>query len=470
MKSVLLFFLISYNLSAGEKFVLFMGGGGDDPKERPSTIFDQELFRAAAYLNSPYLKKENVDIVFNGGHPNTERDLKFHFPNKEIKPLSRKSYSETIDKYKNLINSGKIKSGDSLMIMIDSHGAPAVSGSLAHQVATGKHGSNQQIDLAELKEVVKLANAKGIKLAIADLGCYSGNTQQLANDKTCVISSTGPDVLSYKGDKAFSYYLLNNLRSGDNLEDSFLKARNTCTDRSYPMISSTKNLSVFNLTYNAIKPYLSFKEDDGSTPGYIDDNWLRDNSEALYCQNVKNYNSFLKMINVFEADQESMSQIVSKIFFEERSKYWGLKKLLQQAYNEYRKYAGEYLVYKKKLSKKITFKYRNSKNELREINYTVEQILFSNFQDLLSKELKGANDQGLVNLYNAIISQQTNLKKKYPGLVTIEKRLREIGKKIKETESLSIKISNEERKLYSDLYNQYVLKSEKSNPCRDFKL
>ena len=141
--------------------------------------------------------------------------------------FTSKNYESAVESYIKKIETGAIKPGEKLMVILDTHGAAKTSAHRTHSIATSgaeikdydNLGNNDHDSVDRLFDLAKIAEEKGVKLAILDFSCHSGNSLALANDKTCVISSSGPNHYGYSNFPATFY---ENMSTGKNLEDVFL--------------------------------------------------------------------------------------------------------------------------------------------------------------------------------------------------------------------------------------------------------
>lgn len=288
-----------------ENHLLLIGGGGEPVRDY--TIFDSGIENFGKNLKGADWKYE---VSFNGGHAKTEAILRERFtsPIKPTTNFSAKAYENLLKDYKEKILSGKIKNGDQLMIVIDSHGAEQskntkthkISGSGAAQDLDNLSGS-ELVNLDNLEEIVKLTNERGIKLGIVDLSCHSGNTLALKNantPNTCIITATGPVHYGYAGPTTFIDKFLLNLKPGKNLEDVFLQARTDSTDASYPMISTPVGEEIVADVYKNITPYLYYYEEkhDKMTP-YV----MANSTPMLMCQREEQFKKLISQIERLQA-------------------------------------------------------------------------------------------------------------------------------------------------------------------------
>lgn len=252
-------------------------GGGGEPHREATTIFDHEV-EGFGEFTSRSRGAWQTRAAFNGGHSGTEAmvdRLHGQSPN-----FSADSYSDMLRHYKEQISSGSIGRGDQLMIHIASHGAHRLIGQKSHSISAGGGMTNlttgegsRLVNLDELQEVINLANANGVKLAIIDTSCHSGSSIKLANPQTCVISSSGPDHYAAGHYIGFGARFSRELRRGRNLEDVFQR---TISQRpmptgygtqippiyGFPMISTSAGSRLQDELYPLLTPYLYSRENN----------------------------------------------------------------------------------------------------------------------------------------------------------------------------------------------------------------
>jgi hypothetical protein len=177
-----------YTRPAGElpiKRAYVMGGGGE-PLDEPNQFADDFKVAGGALLASGYQTK----VLFDGGHASAKEVAK-HFGIESVPPITKKNMQNEWASLVNDMNTGKLRSGDQVLMVLNSHGTP--SSGLTHEIST----SDTNVSLDTLKFIREKAEAAGIKLAIVDLSCYSGSTLSLSTHKTCVISSSTSKNLGY---------------------------------------------------------------------------------------------------------------------------------------------------------------------------------------------------------------------------------------------------------------------------------
>lgn len=247
-----------------QKIALVLGGGGEPAG--PTTIFDNGLSGFGQKLKEGGYQ---VDVAFDGTHSETAKiatSLDAGAASFDEVGIAKKLTSLKA-------KMAQLKSGDQVLVVVDTHGDPNYLGGLGaykpdpmlvHKVETNE--ANQQFDLKALREVQRMADAKGVKLAIVDASCYSGQSLKLSeeNPKTCVISATSSTAVGFAD---FLPNLSVNLRQGRSLEEAFLEAR-TQTSYGYPEISTAKG-SLATKALAAINSQVKVNTYDVFEPGIV---------------------------------------------------------------------------------------------------------------------------------------------------------------------------------------------------------
>lgn len=468
-------------LAHAERSIALFGGGGE-PKNINSTIFDNTLTQLDNYLQT---NKWKSTISFNGGHSQTEALMTMKFSDAASKSaFTRNNYNVIIKNYENQIRNGDIKSGDQLMIMIDTHGAEKSSYSQdsTHSIAVGQGdstinlsdlGGSQTFSLDTLKNLAALAKEKGIKLAILDFSCHSGNTLALANENTCVISSTGTKHFGYT---SFSEIFIKKMREGRSLEDVFLATRKDTADNSFPMISSAEGKSINNDFYPVITPYLFYYEKEArldKMTNYL----LSASSNVGICQRKNQFDQLLsqldnlKAINAINAGR-SMPEIerIKALIEDYKAKQDNYIKMLRDwgfaELNRKEQFVG--VATSGKRVEKMTG------------NYTWRELVESDFDTTIknvSDAKKGSRDpifqaqfQASIEMHTRARDKQKEILELYPNLKDYKQKFRAALMEMQGTYAVANKIALEERKLYDNMYNNLRQEKKTANACRNFVL
>lgn len=462
---------LSFSLQAlAIDHLMYIGAGGEE-KNKVETIFDSAIKNMGNYVNrTPGLK---VDVALNGGHSKTEALIKDSFIGAETKTDFRASdYERLIESYKNKLNNNEMVAGDQMMIYIDSHGARKLDPQNTHNIATsGGSATNldnlsgsTMVNLDQLKSLRDLARSKGVKMAIIDTSCHSGSTLDLADENTCVISSTGPNHYGYS---SYSERFTAAMSSGKNLEDLFLDLRKDDSTPALPMISTPAGREATNILYDKITPFLYHfdSKNDKLTP-YLKKN--RGNES----QCIANFNSLMDTINAVEELNTKTQKI---LWWKTKIKKVNLTKLknLVSKYQSSMRYVEDEV---KKLDIDRMNKVETFKTNAQRADYSWREILTTDFQKSidgmktrLAKENVDSNKElirDLISVYTQAMAKKEELLKNHPDLSLLPIKEEAIKKSIDSNFFTAAAIGVEERKLYSALYK----KSAKANPCKDFKL
>jgi hypothetical protein len=214
---------LSATARAGNKYMYSFGGAGDPPNEVNTFTSEFDLLAVTA---KGYGWKNH--ILFNGQHPKDIEEVKSQAGD-NVKKFSQQNFAQSLKQIQQDLTSGKIKAGDQIMIVIDTHGAPTSSGK-SHLIAC----NDGLCDLKKLDQILRSLESKGVKTAVVDLSCYSGHSLNLASDKTCVISGSSTDDVAWN---TFSVGFTSALQPGHSLEEAFLQTRGQVA-KGLPQISS----------------------------------------------------------------------------------------------------------------------------------------------------------------------------------------------------------------------------------------
>jgi hypothetical protein len=465
----LICFTFSFQALATD-YLMLIGAGGEDAKKE-TTIFDNTIQNMAKYVErTPGLK---VNVALNGGHAKTEEIINKSFPNAETKTsFQAADYKRLIQNYKTKLENNEMVSGDQLMIFIDTHGAQKQKSFKTHAISTSGGSAtdfntlsgSSNVDLDQLEVLKKLAKDKGVKLAIIDASCHSGNTQSLADDNTCVISGTGPNHYGYT---TFSQDFSAAMSKGKNLEEIFLKVRKQDTTPGLPMISTQAGQEVTSLLYDKITPFVYYfdAKNDKLTP-YL----KKTQDEEVQC--LSNYNTLISTIN----EIEELNTVSKKVLFwnvkKKKVKLKNLKKLLESYENSMVSIQQQMkAVGANRLNQKETFK-----TPTQSVEYSWKELLTTDFNPLIN-DMKGRLQteqlesnrtllKDLITVYERASARKEELLKTQPDLREIPAKEAEIKRSIDANYFTAAAIGTEERKLYSALYKT----DDKPNPCKDFKL
>ncbi len=462
----------SYSSAFAENQMIIIGGGGDPAGS--TTIFDSPISVLGNSLqNAPSWK---YAVSFDGGHATTEEILKSKFPKASNTSFTADSYKKLIENYKAKINSGELKSGDQLIIILDTHGAINEGQQISHMVASsdGRGASDLNnlkdaalVNVDDLQSLVNLASAKGIKLGLVDLSCHSGSTQNLKVPNVCIISATGPVHYSYIGEGTFGNYFLENLTSGTSLEEAFLKARLASTDSGFPMISTPQSDQVISQIYKDITPFLY---SNNPKTDKLTDYLIKASTNVGSCQKELMFSDLISKIDRLQAATGNAAIQTQKI-----------KALLNEyKVNQDKISAGMKALGAGEIFESETFEDHMTFGKTVEdfsMTVTKRQLLYYRPDDTiggLMEQQKSAKSQidkmkaqlG-INVWNKIKVRQAEVVAKYPNLGNFETDAANLVHQIKETGTIANQIALEEKKLYQFLYQSQP--SQANDPCRQIK-
>lgn len=460
--------------------MMVLGGSGEPAGKQ--THFDDSLSQIGNYYQSKLKKGEmgQASISFDGGHSDTDAIRSSQFPNAGKKQdFTNENLKQEISRFKKMLSEGReIKKGDQLLIYINSHGA-AKGNEKTHSIAIGSKSVKnldtldgaETTNLDQLEELKKIAKEKGVKLGIVDLSCHAGNTQNLADDNTCVVSGTGRNHYSYT--TGFSGNFSKNIQPGENLESAFLKTRKAGFDADFPVISTREGQLIENQIYDLLSPYLNYRLD--ASADKLTAELLKAAGDS---QNLCEKNRDFKELDKFLSDVDKITSVTTKKYLlsskESIINFEDLKKTLR----DYKKVQDKLTLQLKamnagRLSTKVQINESNS--------YTWAELLSADWnkwvkmteQQLASKSLS-ANDRKMYErnlaVYKKSQEEKTKIQRDNPGLADYK----DIVKNYDEGRNLSRrwaeKIAEHEKKLFDGLYREYARQTTKSNVCREFKL
>ena len=482
MKWFFLVFLICSNVWA-KNHMLILGGGGE-PRNAPKTMFDLDLSLVGDFKKkAPHWE---TSLVFNGGHSETEKIAGQYFGtyNPVGQTFTTANYNKLLDAYEKKLLSGELKSGDQLMVHINTHGAtrnPELE--MTHQIATAEGAlSNYNnvgtsvVSLDKLKKIAELAQQKGVKLAVIDLSCHSGNTLNLAKQYpgTCVISSTGPEHYAYGGGIAnFAGRFNAALAPGRNLEEVFLEARVNYADFGFPMISSPQGGDVQSRLYEAISPYLYYYNPNSDKQTAFLEREIKDTN---HCAPENHLAALIREVeNLLKVADGGESERTLREFHAGVVNYYDYLAKLRA---DMRKARFDVALKETEFCTEIKANpLKKIKHEQSCVKYNGTQLAtleFDRMQDYFkgqSTKLKGQDAAQAAataaNIENAK-KRRSQLLEQYPELAEIQDFWKKYPMRQQETHVLAVEVGLAQRKVYDMLYKRSTATG--ANPCRDFKL
>lgn len=473
--------LLSTQPALAERRLLLMGGGGE-PRSLNTTIFDQTLNSLDKYLDKNSWGK--VDVSFNGGHAQTEAIMAMKFSNANSKSsFTKNNFNALIKTYEAQIESGELKSGDQLLVMIDTHGAMKTNGDSTHQIAVGASvtnatdlttlGGTSLVSMDALKNLADLAKRKGVKLGILDFSCHSGNSLALANENTCVITSTGKTHFGYN---TFSENFISKMKPGKSLEEAFLDTRRDTTDNSFPMISTPEGELINQKIYPNITPYLYYYEEN-PTIDKMTNYLLEASSNAGLCSRQNQYEELQRQLSTLQAATLlNMNKNLPEI-----EKIKGLINSYKQKQDNYinmlRSWGVTELGRRDQFTATATI---GKKSATMSSGYSWKDLLETDFDSIIKNVSNAKNStrnpadqaqfQASIDMHTKAKYKQMEILNQYPNLKDYKTKFKSQLTEFKATYAIANQIALEERKLYNSMYKNLRNESQERNPCKDFVL
>lgn len=472
--SLITLLLFSLTAFAQSKNIVVMGGGGEP--QGNSTIFDDEAQRLGKYFSKNTDWK--VDVAFNGGHAKTEKILANGLGKVAggSSDFTEQAYLKLLSEYEEKINSGAIKPGDQLLIYISTHGALQMSKEKTHSIATGGGTAtdlnNLQgasiVSMDKLQKLADLAAEKGVKLGIIDGSCHSGASIPLKNNKTCVISASGPKHFGYS---SFGESFASNMKKGKNLEQVFLDTFVGRNETAFPMISSPVGMKLQDDLYSLITPFLySYDDNHDKLKEYLEKE-VMENKCALA---EENFNKIISLSQDMEAALNGKKSDFAK-FRQDLTDYF-------QYQNKIRNDLMSMNLADFDTKEKVCSDYNGVNKSNICMEYTLKEIISTDFdseikrfQDMKAKEAPGSGsiawmDYTMSN-YAKMKLKQADLLSSHPEYQRYQNYYKnEIPKFKQESWSRAMKVSMSLQNVYSKSYKTLSKDNQEPNPCKDFVL
>lgn len=471
----------SLSVSAQSRYIAILGGGGEPKTD--TTIFDTDVNAMTKFVSAnPEWK---TTLSFNGGHVKTEKIIQDNMGSYNVatQSFTRNSYEAIIKSYEDKINSGEIKPGDQLLLHINTHGATRNEAMEKTHVVSTAEGTltnydtlgGDTVSLDRLDKLAKMAEQKGIKLAIIDQSCHSGNTLNLANKNTCVISGTGPNHYGYGGGgSTFNSRFNEKLAKGKSLEEVFLEARSDFYDMSFPMISSPQGQDIQKRIYDGITPYLYNYDPkhDKLTP-FLE----KEMTSGEYCNADATHNKLIAEVNtLLTLSATAATKDAVEKFKQTVNEYYnylaGLRTDMKNAgfteMDQQQEFCGD-------IPKQYQAKLHETKKCMK---YSNKQLLTLNFDNIIASFTKSANQATLPHdkaSYMAMVAflekakiAKAQLIADHPNYANIEKFWESYPDRQNKTNDLGFAVARAQQKVYDLLYRSSTATGP--NPCKDFVL
>ena len=468
-----LIILLLFSFSAfAQKHIVVMGGGGEPQGD--STIFDREVKTLGKYFTKN--KDWNLNVSFNGGHAKTEKLLNEGLGKAagSSSSFTQSEFDRLIGDYEKKIMSGEIKPGEQLLVYITSHGALKMQNEKTHSIAA-KGGSATDlnnlagttlISMDKLQKLADLAADKGVKLGVIDSSCHSGSSLDLKNDKTCVITASGPNHFGYS---SFGDSFAGNMKKGKSLEDVFLDTFVNRYETAFPMISTPAGMKLQQDLYPLITPFLySYDDTHDKLKAYLEKEVMENK-----CQEAEE--SFNKIIALSE-DMEKTLNGKKKDFKEFRDDLTDYFHYQNKIRNDLEAMNLRDLAKKEKFcSDFINGTYKSNMCS----DWTIKEILTMDIDTEIKRyeELKKENPNHaawvdyMVSNYGKVKTKKEEILKENPEYVRYQDYYKnEIPKFEKESWNKALAVSRSLQDVYSKSYKALAREDKTPNPCKDFVL
>ena len=452
-------------------FAVYYGGADNADASEPIFELDFERFVKAAKLAGWQTQ------YFYGGsqaYPTSFQKAQVLTDGK-VHAFTTKNFLDSLSQYKSDIESGGMKSGDQLLLFISTHG-PLIGGAeFSFMTVDGT-----AFALSNLKILKETAARAGVRLAIVAETCGSGEVQKLADEKTCVVTSSAIKKLGYNTDSRLLTWMFQ-LPEVINLEDAYFRARRAGT-----MISSQPAISTKagQFAQKTLRPLNYFMDANTSIRELAEGYSLRrqcvgfsaptfeaqmtkfqsDNESELHFALKPTAETAVERDNrllAFQAIARSIEQLKG-----EMQTYFELRQDIEQAFNELNQKTcfGDPKVAQTCYRLPVGFpQYRRSLQEkvaLAERNYRAFQA--DPVRKKINRQIFKASLEDLASFESTMQSKEY-LKRK----ATYDHLTRD---KLGQLDSIAVDVSRQERVLYDAIYQRASEASPQPNSCREFKL
>ncbi|MEN0060155.1 MAG: hypothetical protein AAGB31_15055, partial [Bdellovibrio sp.] len=265
------FYFLCLSAPAYAEIHFYYFGGGEEVTGEKQNNFDPTLAQA---LFTSDVKKWKSHVLTSTRQKHTQKVLKDH-NYKKAQDFSSANLNRTLDQIiANLKDPTKgFTAEDKILIQVDTHGGLDEAEDVLLATTTGTVNITDK-----LKEIVKLAGERKIRVGMYLGNCYSGTElMQLGYDtNACIISNSAPQRLTYILPQES---IANEFFSALSLEDAYLRGRRKNADLPFqPLINTSAGLkSAQDLT--AARLYIVNDSIDGKR-GY-EDRLCSDESKEL---------------------------------------------------------------------------------------------------------------------------------------------------------------------------------------------
>lgn len=420
-------FLIYFPARAEKTYAFYFGGGGE-PQEKKETMFLDDLKDFNQLLKN---KSWSPIVLHNGGHPVDDAWIKQSMP-KATSPFNKKELDKTLKDAEDKIQSGQIKPGDQMMIIITTHGLPNDGSEVTHQIAV----NDGDVSVAKLQQVKELAEKKGVRLAIIDTSCYGSESLTLASDKTCVISMSDQTTSNSLDGHTF----FEGLGAEKNLEDAFLEGRTKADiSTAQPQISTETG----RFLRNKLKALSRAAQD---SRGLVVDGKVQDSCKYNQ-KNIDDLKALLTEINSGDdIKNDPQTSEWMKTLEVHRKKELEVYRLIEQV---------------KKSDTELCYKMSEVYQKCRKMSEL--EVMLSAYEDDVAKK----NDPDGISKYTVGSIKKLLESSQYQQY---KAQVNKVELLAKETDSKKYEIAKIEKAIYNQQYKKFSTANKSENPCRKFKL
>jgi hypothetical protein len=188
--------------------VLYLYGGAGDESHTENIFADEFLQQNRAAQTAGW----QTSVLFDGDQPKAKARVARALGDPGLRSFSQENFKAGLQE----VGEKKFVAGDQVLFIIDTHGEidASVNG---HGIACSK---DKDCDTGDLKKTIQKLQSQGVRVAVVDESCYSGQSLKLADSKTCVISAASKDDI---GTSSFPERFIKHFARGKNLEQVYLE-------------------------------------------------------------------------------------------------------------------------------------------------------------------------------------------------------------------------------------------------------
>ncbi len=492
MRKTLTILLIAHSFTAySAENAIYMIGGGGEPTGAATTQFDESV-RAMGQFFKLNKRKYDATISFNGGHRETEDIIRtdWEYEGARVnKNFTKSNYEKTIQEMKDKLNKNppEIPENGKLLLFINTHGGEKSGNthriSLVESPMTNMNsGSDDMVSLDSLQELIDLAEAKKVKLAIVDGSCHSGNTLALKGPKACIISGSGPNHYAYS---SFADTFAHNMFFGRSLEEVFQITRDAMLGEGFPMISTPEGIETQDKLYPLLTPFMYYHDEyRGMQLDKIDNYLASIKTNEMMCQREVQYSELQNVLTLIE-DVNTITRKPwwsSKVIVEKQVDLNSLKEKIAA----YKKTQDEYIDKFRKLNIDGYDKIEKVTSTALENYFTRREIVSTDYDALIATKTA---ELRLAPLTEADQKNTIRLRDFYEEAKRVQQRIikenpdygiyKTLVAGLKTDEKVNRTVASEINKEAHIAYNAYYKAKQKeilskdpkaSNPCKDFVL